>query len=133
MTSKELYEKLSPSTEKLFRRAYLTEYGLEINLESMFSKFIRDAARCNAYNADVYYDIHSIKEALKNFDPEKVFEPIWVGFRKMGVDGTSYVLCNADKDYVYANLSSHYFALYSVNITPAESDSYDIILREYAV
>ena len=133
MTSKELYEKLVPSEEKTYKYAYLSDHGLEINLESMFSGFIKDAARCNSYNSDVYYDIHHIKETLREFNPESEFEPIWIGFRKMGVDGTSYVLCNAENDYPRVNLSSNYFALYSVNIVHEEDNYYNIVLCKYAV
>ena len=135
MTSKELYEEIKPRNEMNYSYAYLTNDGLEINLEGMYSKFIKDAARCNCYNADVWYDIKIIKEAMTEFNPSEEFDPIWVGFRKMGVDSTSFVISRInenDNESPYFILAQNYFALYSVNVVK-DGDHFNVVLREYGV
>lgn len=138
MTSKELFDSMTPSkTEKYF--AQLLADGMSVNLSSMYTKLIRDAARCNSYSSDVFYDLKHIERRMKEFNPNEEFEPIWIGFRKMGVDGTGYVLSRIDNDTsrgplakTYA-LSNNYFALYSVTVENREYDFYDIVLNEYCV
>ena len=132
MTSVELYNKLTPNNEKVFP-AQLLSHGLSGNWSDMFSTFVKDAARCNGYNSDVYYDMKIIDESMQNFNPETEFEPIWVGFRKLGVDSTSYVLCRLEDQNVYSSLSRNYFALYSVCVENKDDNWYNVILREYYV
>lgn len=132
MTSEQLYEKLTPyKTDKYF--AQLLSDGLSVNLSDAFSKLIKDAARCNGYNSDVYYDLRTIDTAMKEFDPHKEFTPIWIGFRKLGVDGTSYILCKADNEAFYGSLSANYFALYSLTVENDHDDFYHVVLNEYTV
>jgi hypothetical protein len=131
MTSNELYRKLTPyRTEKYY--AQMSDSGLKVNLSDLFSILIKDAARCNSYNSDIYYDLVSIEKDMLEYDPEKDFEPRWIGFRKMGVDGTSFVLQKAGDPSCYGSLSSNYFALYSITV---EKDRYfyNLILNEYTV
>ena len=107
--------------------------GLNFNTSWMFSTLIKDAARCNNYNSDIYYDLKYIDKRLENFNPDEEFEPIWIGFRKMGVDGTSFVLCKCNDSGCYGTLSQNYFALYSISIEPKEYGNFSVILSEYAV
>ena len=132
MTNKELFDKLS--TKNTFRYpAQLDDRKLNVNLSDMFSRFIKDAARCNGYNSDIFYDMLFINNLVNDFGESAVNEPIWVGFRKLGVDGTAFVLSRLDDQHVYTSLSANYFALYSVVIEHDEGDWYNIYLCEYGV
>lgn len=133
LTSEELYERIKTDNTTKFMAQYMPGLGLNVNMVDAFNRLIKDAARCNAYNSDVYYDIKSINEMLENFKPEEIPEPIWIGFRRMGVDGTSYVLCNADKQMPYLTLSRNYFALYCITVVPTEYGNYNIIFSEYGM
>lgn len=130
MNSRELYNKMTPSkTEKVI--AQLLADGLSCNLSTFYSKLIKDAARCNRFNSDIVYDINGIQDALKNYRANKEFEPIWIGFRRHGVDGTNYVLCRVDSSSVSMSLGQEYFALYSVDVEYNKYDWYNIVLNEY--
>lgn len=132
MTSKELYEKLTPWRSYRYSGQY-TSGRLEVNLSDIGSKLIKDAARCNGYNYDVYYDLRAINNAMENFNPKKEFTPMWIGFRKLGVDGTDYVLLRIAGELPHHALSCNYFALYSLNIESTGDDFYNVILNEYSV
>lgn len=157
MTSKELYEKLKPYKERRFTCRLLVD-GLSMNLSDIFCPLIKDAARCNSYQSDVYYDLKLIESTLKEFRPEDIgFDPIWIGFRKMGVDGTRFVLTRQEND---TYLTQSYFALYAITVQKRtytyeylkencpdlteeqttklireseEDDFYDVVMTEYAV
>ena len=130
MTSIELYEKLKPTFQT---SAQLLPDGLTGNLSDMFSRFVRDAARCNAFNSDIYYDMRIIDDAMHSFNPDEEFEPIWVGFRKLGVDSTSFILSRIEDNNLYVSLCHNYFALYCVTVEKEDEGWYNIILSEYSV
>lgn len=132
MTSKNLFEKMKPSEQHIYL-AQLNSHGLEFNQSDLFSRLIKDAARCNGYNSDIYYDMKYIDERMQEYNPDDEFEPIWIGFRKLGVDCTSFVLCRVADESVYGSLSSNYFALYCISIDGKEPGWYNVILNEYAV
>jgi len=134
MTSRELYEKVRPH-EVHYLLAQMNHDGLNVNISDIFSDMVKDAARCNNYNSDVYYDMCAIDDALKNYNPEESFDPIWIGFRKMGVDGTSYVLLRAeeDKSWPQMALSKNYFALYSLDVREKSDGLYNVVWSEYSV
>ena len=132
MTSIELFEKMKPSD----KHVYLAQYnarGLDFNTSHLFSTLIKDAARCNNYNSDIYYDLSYIDDRLKHFEPADDFEPIWIGFRKMGVDCTSFILARCNNESMYGALSTNYFALYSISVEKAEEGFFDVYLNEYYV
>ena len=132
MTSKDLFEKMRPFD----RHIYLAQYnssGLDFNQSDLFSRLIKDAARCNGYNSDVFYDLKYIDERMKEFNPNEVFDPIWIGFRKLGVDNTDFVLCRCDDEYTYGSMSSNYFALYSITVENRNNNFYNVCLNEYNV
>lgn len=132
MTSEQLFEKLKPSQSHVYL-AQLNNRGLEFNTSDLMSQLIKDAARCNCYNSDIFYDLKYIEERFNNFNGEGDFEPIWIGFRKMGVDCTSFVLCRCNDEQVYGSLSENYFALYSLSVKEDEYDFYSVTLSEYNV
>lgn len=132
MTSKELYSKLQPIKTD-YETAQLTENGLSVNMSGTYTKLIKDAARCNDYSSDIFYDLTTINDALETFDPDVEFEPIWIGFRKLGVDGTSFVMCRIDNANPLMSLTKTYFALYSIDIVSEGGGFYCIEINEYAV
>lgn len=132
MTSKELFEKMRPSNTQVYLAQYNSN-GLDFNTSDMFSRLIKDAARCNNYNSDIYYDLCYIDKAMREFNPAEETEPIWIGFRKMGVDCTNFVLCRCGDDQVYGHMSTNYFALYSISIDKEEHGFYSVALNEYYV
>ena len=138
MTSDELFATLKPTKQKSFT-CYATECGLDINVSDIFCPLIKDAARCNEYGSDVFYDMKLIDASLRNYDPEEGMEPIWVGFRRCGVDSTSYVLCRAESKSIYGDLEHNYFALYSVAVRPykrrraGKDGRYEVLFSEYAM
>ena len=132
MTSKTLYEKMKPNSTRYYT-AQLLQDGLNLNMSDIFTKLIRDAARCNHYSSDVFYDMKIIESAMQDFDPEKEFEPIWVGFRKLGVDSNGFILSRMDNEFMYGPLSQNYFALYSLTVEPKESGFYNVVFNEYNV
>ena len=136
MTSKELFNAISPDHTKVYTGQLLKD-GLNVNTSDIFSLLIKDAARCNSYNSDVYYDLLKIDTAFSNFDPTKEFEPIWIGFRKLGVDGTSYLLSRLGPEdrqgNIWGILFHEYFALYSITVEPDGESFYKIKLNTYNV
>jgi hypothetical protein len=132
MTSNELFKKIKPIEQHEYV-AQLTQNGLNFNTSDMYSRLIKDAARCNSYNSDIFYDLKHIEDSFNSFNGDE-FEPIWIGFRKLGVDCTSFVLCRTSDKSFYGSLSSNYFALYSITVKyDAMRDWYVITLNEYGV
>ena len=115
MTSWNLYDKMTPSSTDSYV-GQITEAGVNTNLSSFYNRLIKDAARCNNYQSDVVYNIMELMDALKTFRDDTNLDPIWIGFRRDGVDGTNFVLSRAEngKDSPERNIRREYFALYSV-------------------
>ena len=133
MTSNELLSKMGSPFNKKIYLAQLNDRGLDFNTSDLFSRLIKDAARCNRFNSDIYYDLQHIEEQMKSFNPEEEFEPIWLGFRKSGVDCTGFVLCKTNEEQTYGNLSNNYFALYVITVEKEKDELYNVILNEYYV
>ena len=132
LTSKELYNALSPHKTETLTAQLLNNRMLSVNMSGVYSQLIREAARCNSYPSDVIYDINRIEEGLKNFIPNEEWEPIFIGFRRHGVDGNEFVLARIkDLKDRYSVIYKEYFVLYSVNIEKEEDDWYKVIFNEY--
>jgi len=132
LTSQELFDVIKPSSRKAYL-AQLTDNGLSFNPVDMFSTFIKEAARCNDYNGDIIFDIEYLTERFISYRGEE-FEPVWIGFRKLGVDGTDYVLLRLENDIPWISLTKEYFALYSVSLEHNEYEGlYNVILNKYNV
>ena len=135
MTIQELYAKLHPSREEQLSAQLLCD-GLSVNLSSFFTKLIKDAARCNDYSSDLFYDMREIYDTMKAFRATQSmheFTPMFVGFRRHGVDGNSFILSRLHNDLrgnVYA-LGQEYFALYSINVVNDCEGWYKVVIREY--
>ena len=128
MTIQELYEKMRPSKSHDVQGQILAD-GISANISDFFTRLIKDAARCNSYSSDVYYDLRKIDDALRNYKSGEPFEPIFIGFRRHGVDGNSFILSRLDGDYHRAY--REYFALYSVMVEPDGEGWVNVLLKEY--
>ena len=131
MTSRELFEKMNPE-----KHSYLAQYtsrGLEFNESDLFTRLIKEAAKCEYYSSDVFYDIQYTDNRFKEFDPEEEFEPIWYGFRKMGVDCTNFVLCRINDEITYGSMKENYFAVYSLTVEKKDTGWYTVYLTKYPV
>lgn len=132
MTSAELLDKMTPS-EQHWYFAQLNSDGLNYDQSDVFCRLIKDAARCNRFNSDIFYDMNIIDRRMREFVSADKFDPIWIGFRKNGVDGTEFVLHRVRNAYVYGEMSKNYFALYSITVEKKDDCFYDVILNEYYV
>ena len=131
--SMKLFKLLYSANEKKSYLAQLTESGLVFNTSELYSILIKEAARCNSYNSDILYDIETIESRFHTYSG-KEFEPIFIGFRKLGVDGTSYVILRLkDYDNPRDGLVKEYFAFYSITLEATNYEGlYDVVLSKYS-
>lgn len=128
MTIQELYATLRPSKTDTAHAQMLAD-GLSVNISDFFTRLIKDAARCNSYASDVYYDLCAIDKAIREYRPMQEFTPIFVGFRRHGVDGNLFVLSRIGEDKY--NVHREYFALYSIMVEPDGEGWYNVKMNEY--
>lgn len=131
MTIQELYTKLRPSKTETLTAQILAD-RMSVNLSTFFTTLIKDAARCNSYSSDIYYDLREIDENVHAYRGTEEFTPLFIGFRRHGVDGSSIVLSriNCANDNVYI-VHNEYFALYSVNVERDGEGWAKVIINEY--
>jgi len=100
--------------------------GVDVNISTSFSAIIKEAAKCNSYNSDVFYDLLSINNRLENFDfnNEEHYSPFLIGFRKMGVDGNAFVCTKVEeksKKWTHAVIfPEEYFSVFVVTFKKSE-------------
>ena len=136
MTSTELFNKLKPCSVKSVEGYYREGHGLDINYSDIFNKLIKDAARTNRFQSDVYYVLREIETTLNDYNPESPPEPIWAACRKDGVDGTGFLIVTYNQEKTYGSLSSRYFAIHSVSFREEDSEygkRYYVDFNEYVV
>lgn len=107
------------------------ENKIDVNMSTIYTKLIKDAARCNAFSSDLLYDIQAFEDRLKTCEPGAIY----LGFRKMGVDGENFIVSRCVNG---SSVYNEYFALYKLELCPDEDDSlrglwWNIVLTEYAV
>ena len=129
MTISEIINKLhviSTTTESARWSDY--EQKIAVNMSTIYTKLIKDAARCNCYSSDLLFDIQMFEDRLKSGEPCAIY----LGFRKMGVDGENFIVSRCNNG---ASVYSEYFALYRLELWPDEegAGSYKVVLTEYAV
>lgn len=121
----------TPTGTPMTETAQLLADGLSVNMSSIYTRLIKDAARCNSYSSDLIISLEFLDEKLRNFNPREPWTPEIFGFRKMGVDHRAFVESRCEKP---GDLLREYFALYSLDIHPTDYEGfYDVILTEYAV
>lgn len=129
MTSiQELYEKLRPSKTTHANGQVLTKEFC-VNLSDIFTRLIKDAARCNSYSSDVYYDLRKIDEEVRAYRNGAEFTPIFIGFRRHGVDGNTFILSRIEDDPY--NVYREYFALYSLTVQQDDFGWATVVFNEY--
>ena len=128
MTIQELYEKLRPSkTTHANGQVLTTEFC--VNLSDIFTRLIKDAARCNSYSSDVYYDLRKIDEEVHAYRNGAEFTPIFIGFRRHGVDGNTFILSRIEENPY--NVHREYFALYSLTVEQNDFGWATVVFNEY--
>ena len=134
MTARELYDKLLWSTEKEYMAQLIPEHGLSVNIEDFFTKLVKNAARTNRFSSDIRYTFNEIEDQMKNFKDGDEWSPVFIGFRRDGVDGTSYVLSNMNQaDGNTRIIYDRYFAFYGVDVVKEDeyTSFYKIKVHEY--
>ena len=108
-------------------KALEVEVGMrhELNWSSIQTRLIREAVVCSHWASDIIITINSIQSALDegNFT-EKEF---LIGFRELGVDGTSYVNARLESPEMYGN---PYFKIFKLTATCDECDWVTLELSE---
>lgn len=97
----------------------------ELNWSSIQTRLIREAVVCQHWASDIIITINSIQSVLDegNFT-EKEF---LIGFRELGVDGTSYVNARFESPEMYGN---PYFKIFKLTATCDECDWVTLELSE---
>ena len=114
-----------------------------VNLSSTFTAMIKEAARCNYYSSDLFYDMQAINDKIENFNTneDESYTPILVAMRKMGVDGNSFILSrvnDASARYEHAIIfPSEYFSIFIIEFHKDNEYSdlgyYKIEVRAYHI
>lgn len=116
---------------KCEERAQYSSYSkqVEVNMSTIYTQLIREAARCNRYASDLVYDIESINEMFKTSN----FETRIIAFRKDGVDENNFVKSGTDGDT--NNIYKMYFAIYFIKVEADKdySEFYTVKCKGYHV
>lgn len=117
MTAREAFDKICWTARKEYTAQLTEQCGLSLNLEDFFTRLIKDAARTNRFSSDIRYTLNEIEDQLREFKEGDEWKPIFIGFRRDGVDGTSFVLStiNNAKDSSQA-IRERYFAFYGIDV-----------------
>ena len=84
---------------------------VNINMSSIYTALIKEAAKCDNYASDVLYDIKHVEEEL--YENMKETSNVFFGFRDMGVDHKEYIKWHVE-DY---NLEETYRRICVCRIT----------------
>lgn len=69
---------------------------VSINMSSIYTALIKEAAKCDNYASDVLYDIKHVEEEL--YENMKETSRVFFGFRDMGVDHNDYIKWHIEDD-----------------------------------
>lgn len=73
---------------------------LQMNMSYIYSKLIKEAAKCKQFASDIIYDIASIEDSINEIQECKTSN-IVIGFRESGTDSNTYMK-NRVKKYPFA-------------------------------
>ena len=73
---------------------------LQMNMSYIYSKLIKEAAKCKQFASDIIYDIASIEDCISEIQECKTSN-IVIGFRESGTDSNTYMR-NRVKKYPFA-------------------------------
>lgn len=63
---------------------------LQMNMSYIYSKLIKEAAKCKQFASDIIYDIASIEDSINEIQECKTSN-IVIGFRESGTDSNTYM------------------------------------------
>ena len=89
-------------------------YVANTNWSSIATILIKEAAKCDSYSSDIFYDLKAIEETVKNGNSETFL----LGFRDMGVDSKAFVEVRLDSK---EKVSSYYRKLMKLDIVADET------------
>lgn len=99
--------------------------GAEVNRSDVMSYLIKEVGtKVTHYQSDLYYDLHTINEAIDNWKPEEIMDDIYVGLRESGVDGNTFVIAGARNSSTARGFVDEYIALYKVSLREVEDETY---------
>lgn len=79
---------------------------LQVNMSYIYSKLVKEAAKCKQFASDIIYDIAAIEDSISDIH-ECMTSNTVIGFRESGTDGNAYMR-NRVKKYpfvkFYANI-----------------------------
>lgn len=94
---------------------------LDGNMSSIYSILIRAAYACEHYASDLLYDLDAIRGFIEGCHNDEVMEDkaFYLGFRKCGVDGITYITHRCD---CADDLSRFYKSVYRLRFVVSHSD-----------
>lgn len=71
--------------------------SVDINMSSIWTELIKEAAKCDSYSSDVLIDIDAVREKLASGKPEDF--TYYFGFRDNGVDHEAFIRRRGSDEY----------------------------------
>lgn len=106
--------------------------GADVNRSDVMSYLIKEVGtKVTHYQSDLYYDLHTINEAIDKWKPDEIMDDIYVGLRDSGVDGNTFVIAGARNSSTARGFVDRYIALYKISLREVKDETYkwkDIIL-----
>lgn len=89
---------------------YLDDNGkLQVNMSYIYSKLVKEAAKCKQFASDIIYDIAAIEDNISGIQ-ECVTSNTVIGFRELGTDGNTYMR-NRVKKYPFVKFYTNILML----------------------
>lgn len=102
--------------------------GADVNRSDIMSYLIKEVGtKVTHYQSDIYYDLHTINEAIDKWKPDEIMDDIYVGLRDSGVDGNTFVIAGAINSSTAKGFVDRYIALYKISLIEVKEWN-DIIL-----
>lgn len=99
--------------------------GTDVNRSDVMSYLIKEVGtKVTHYQSDLYYDLHTINKAIDDWKPNEIMDDIYVGLRKCGVDGNTFVIAGAVNSSTARGFVDRYIALYKVSLREVEDETY---------
>ena len=99
--------------------------GADVNRSDIMSYLIKEVGtKVIHYQSDLYYDLHTINEAIDNWKPDEIMDDIYVGLRESGVDGNSFVIAGVVNSSTARGFVDRYIELYKISLREVEDETY---------
>lgn len=88
-----------------------------LNMSTIFTELIKQAARCESYSSDICYEIQEIMNAISGITPPETIlgETYMFGFRDMGVDHDNFIKSRIENQ---SDFYCHYRRIYLLRFEP---------------